>query len=75
MAMVCVARADLDIATQVINEGVAVLDMADAARSRFPASDLQWLAESIRLLRDDIDGALSDFSRELNSEAAALYTA
>lgn len=75
MAMVYLARGDLDTAAQVINEGVAVLDMAGAARSRFPASGLHWLAGSIRLLRDDVDGALSDFSRELNREAPALYTA
>ena len=75
MAMVYVAREDLDTAAHVINEGVAVLDMAGAARSRFPASGLHWLAGSIRLLRDDVDGALSDFSRELGTEAPALYAA
>ena len=75
MAMVYVARDDLDTAALVINDGIAVLDTVGAARSRFPASGLHWLAGSIRLVRDDVDGALSDFSGELNSQAPALYAA
>jgi hypothetical protein len=75
MAMVYVAREDLETAAQVVNEGVAVLDMAGTARSRFPASGLQWLAGSIRLLRDDVEGALTDFSRELEHDAPGLYAA
>ena len=79
MAMVFVARRDLDTATRVLEEGIAVLDVTGATRSRFPASGLHWLIGSIRLVRDDVDGALSDFDRELNQErhpeGRALYTA
>lgn len=75
MAMVYVARQDLDTARQVLEEGIAVLDVTGATRSRFPASGLHWLIGSIRLVRDDVDGALADFDRELSGEGRALYTA
>ena len=79
MAMVYVARQDLDTATQVLEEGIALLDVPGTTRSRFPASGLHWLIGSIRLVRDDVDGALSDFERELNQElhreGRALYSA
>ena len=52
-----------------------MLDVTGATRSRFPASGLHWLIGSIRLVRDDVDGALADFDRELSGEGRALYTA
>ena len=75
MAMFHVARQDLDTATQVLEEGVAVVNATGTTRSRFPASGLHWLLGSIRLVRDDVDGARSDFERELNSGKSALYAA
>ena len=75
MAMVYVARQDLDTATQVLEEGIAVLNVTGATRSRFPASGLHWLIGSIRLVRDDLDGALADFERELGGQGRALYAA
>ena len=43
MAMVHVARRDLETASQVLEEGIAVLEGEEAARSRFPANGLYWL--------------------------------
>jgi tetratricopeptide (TPR) repeat protein len=57
----------------VLEEGVAVLEGTGAARSRFPASGLHWLRGSIRLVRDDLDGALADFDRELEGSGRTLY--
>ena len=73
MAMVHVARQELDTASRVLEEGIAVLDGTDAARSRFPASGLYWLRGSIRLTRDDPDGALADFECELHGSDSTLY--
>ena len=73
MAMVYVARQELDTATRVLEEGIAVLDGTDAARSRFPANGLYWLLGSIRLTQDDLDGALADFECELHSSDSTLY--
>ena len=73
MAMVHVARQELDTASRVLEEDIAVLDGTDAARSRFPASGLYWLRGSIRLTRDDPDGALADFECELHGSDSTLY--
>jgi len=73
MAMVHVARQELDTASRVLEEGIAVLEGTDATRSRFPASGLYWLRGSIRLTRDDLDGALADFECELQGSDSTLY--
>ena len=73
IAMVHVARQTLDLATRVLQEGVAVQEGMGEARSRFPANGLHWMLGSILLTRRDVDGALAEFERELSGAGRGLY--
>ena len=73
MAMVYVARRELDTAARVLEEGIAVLEGTEATRSRFPANGLYWLLGSIRLIHDDVVGALAAFEAELHLSGSTLY--
>ena len=73
MAMVFVARQELDTAARLLEEGIAVLTTTEATHVRFPANGLYWLLGSIRLIRGDVDGALGDLERELNRSGSTLY--
>jgi DNA-binding winged helix-turn-helix (wHTH) protein len=73
MAMVYVARQALDMATRVLEEGIAVQEGMGGTRCRFPASGLHWMLGSILLTRRDVDGALAEFEREISGTSRALY--
>jgi DNA-binding winged helix-turn-helix (wHTH) protein/Flp pilus assembly protein TadD len=65
MAMVHVARGDLDQADAVLREGTAVQDRQLQRRERYPALGLHWLRALVRLAQDDVGSALAEFDREL----------
>jgi DNA-binding winged helix-turn-helix (wHTH) protein/Flp pilus assembly protein TadD len=65
MAMVHVARGDLEHADAVLREGTAIQDRQQERRERYPALGLHWLRALVRLAADDVDGALAAFDREL----------
>jgi len=65
MAMVHVARGDLDQADAILREGAAIQDRQTERRERYPALGLHWLRALVRLAADDIEGALAEFDREL----------
>ena len=73
MAMVYVARRDFETASQVLEEGIAVLEGEEAARSRFPANGLYWLVGTIRLSQGDVAGARAAFESELKAGSRMLY--
>ena len=64
MAMVHVARGDLDRADAILREGAAVQDRQLERRERYPALGLHWLRGLVRLAEDDVDSALAEFDRE-----------
>jgi adenylate cyclase len=74
MAMVHVARGDLNEAETVLRQGAAVQDRQIGRRSRYPALGLHWLLGRVRLAQDDIDEAIEQFERERTlAELHRLY--
>ena len=66
MAMVFVARGDLDGADDLVRQGVAGQDRATRTSDRFPASGFHWMLGILRAARGDAAGAIEEFNRELS---------
>ncbi len=74
MAMVHLARGQLDLAAGVLHQGVDLQDRQAGRASRYPASGLHWLLGMIRLAQGNVADALAEFEREIDtSSASRLY--
>lgn len=65
IAMVHVARGDLQAAAAVLQDGAAVQDRQRVRHERFPALGLHWLLGLVHLAAANADAALDDFTREI----------
>jgi DNA-binding winged helix-turn-helix (wHTH) protein/tetratricopeptide (TPR) repeat protein len=73
MAMVHIARGNLDRAEPVLREGTIVQDRQADRKQRYPAKGLHWLLGLVRLACGDTDEAQLEFQREIASGAWQLY--
>ena len=73
LAMVRIARRDLQAADRLLQTGVASHGRAGGGDSRFPASGLHGLRGLIRLAAGDTAKARSAFERELESKSSHLF--
>jgi DNA-binding winged helix-turn-helix (wHTH) protein/tetratricopeptide (TPR) repeat protein len=74
MAMLHVARGDVDRAEHILSEGSSVQDRQRGRRERYPALGLHWLRALLRLSADDVAGALERFDDELAvADVGRLY--
>jgi DNA-binding winged helix-turn-helix (wHTH) protein len=74
MAMVFVARGDLDAADDIVRPGVAGQDRQSRASDRFPAIGFHWMLGTLRAARGDAAGAAGEFNLELSqAQARRLY--
>jgi DNA-binding winged helix-turn-helix (wHTH) protein/tetratricopeptide (TPR) repeat protein len=74
IAMVHVARGQLNQAETVLRQGAAVQDRQIGRRSRYPALGLHWLLGLVRLAEDDVDEAIEQFEQERSlAEPHRLY--
>jgi len=74
MAMVHVARGNLDAALNIARQGAA--EQERQADDRFPAVGFHWLMGSLLATRGDLQGALPAFTRELDqADQRRLYRA
>ena len=73
IAMVHVARADLDQAEATLRAGQSSDGQDVPGLARFPASGLHWLHGLIRLAVGDAAGAEAAFERELQSKGSRLF--
>ena len=72
-AMVHVARRELEVAEEILRQGIAVRQRAATATDRFPANGLHWMLGLIRLAEGDESAARSEFDRELKTPGSRLY--
>jgi DNA-binding winged helix-turn-helix (wHTH) protein/Tfp pilus assembly protein PilF len=75
MAMVHIARGQLDRAEAVLREGTVVQDRQADRRQRYPAKGLHWLLGLVRLAAGDVAEAQREFQQELSSGTRQLYAA
>lgn len=75
MAMVHIARGALELAEQLLREGVIVQDRQIDRRQRYPARGLHWLLGLVRLARGDVHEATLEFEREVTASHEQLYAA
>lgn len=75
IAMVRVARGDLDRAAETLRAGAALSDRPSPGTERFPASGLHWLLGLIALARGDAEGASVALDRELARAKTSLFAA
>ena len=73
MAMVHIARGQLDRAEPVLREGTVVQDRQADRKQRYPAKGLHWLLGLVRLACGDATEALIEFEREVASGSWQLY--
>jgi DNA-binding winged helix-turn-helix (wHTH) protein len=73
MAMVHIARGQLDRAEPVLREGTVVQDRQADRKQRYPAKGLHWLLGLVRLASGDTAEALREFEREHASGTRQLY--
>ncbi len=73
MAMVHIARGQLDRAEPVLREGTVVQDRQADRKQRYPAKGLHWLLGLVRLACGDSREALREFESELASGSWQLY--
>jgi DNA-binding winged helix-turn-helix (wHTH) protein len=66
MAMVHVARGDLETAQDVLREGVMGQDRPGRTSDRFPAIGFHWMSGVVRAARGDAAGAIDEFNLELS---------
>ncbi|HEY7474046.1 MAG TPA: winged helix-turn-helix domain-containing protein [Vicinamibacterales bacterium] len=66
MAMVFVARGDLETADDIVRQGVAGQDRQARTSDRFPAIGCHWLLGTLRAARGDDEGAIAEFNLELS---------
>ncbi len=75
MAMVFVARNELDIAAQTLRNGVPFQDRLSDGGDRYPAKGLHWLLGLTHLAREEASDARAEFERELASGGSGIYVA
>ena len=75
VAMVHIARGDLERAESVLREGTIVQDRQANLKQRYPAKGLHWLLGLVRLARGDRRDARTEFDREVACGAGQLYAA
>ena len=75
VAMVYIARGDLERAESVLREGTIVQDRQANLKQRYPAKGLHWLLGLVRLARGDQREAREEFDREVAVGANQLYAA
>jgi DNA-binding winged helix-turn-helix (wHTH) protein/Flp pilus assembly protein TadD len=75
VAMVHIARGDLERAESVLREGTIVQDRQANLKQRYPAKGLHWLLGLVRLARGDQREAREEFDREIAVGANQLYAA
>ncbi len=73
IAMVHIARGDLDRAEPVLREGTIVQDRQADRKQRYPAKGLHWLLGLVRLASGDSAEAQREFEREISSGSSQLY--
>lgn len=74
MAMVLIARGQLDAATTIVRQGADEQDRQ--VHDRFPAVGFHWLLGALRASRGDMAGAVPSFDRELAlADPRRLYRA
>lgn len=73
IAMVHIARRDLDLAAQALQQGLVVLDRQQHQHGRFPAKGLHWLYGLVRLAQGEGDDAESAFRGEIASGGTPMY--
>jgi DNA-binding winged helix-turn-helix (wHTH) protein len=66
MAMVFVARGDLDAADDIVRQGAIGQDRQARTADRFPAIGFHWLRGTLRSARGDEAGAIAEFDLELS---------
>jgi DNA-binding winged helix-turn-helix (wHTH) protein/TolB-like protein/tetratricopeptide (TPR) repeat protein len=72
MAMVHIARGQLDVAMGIVRQGAA--DQDRQVHDRFPAVGFHWLLGALRASRGDAAGAIPSFDRELElADPRRLY--
>jgi DNA-binding winged helix-turn-helix (wHTH) protein/tetratricopeptide (TPR) repeat protein len=71
IAMVHIARSHLQMAIEVLHQGVALQDKQAGRASRYPASGLHWLLGMVYLAQGDSGRALAECRRELDAASAA----
>lgn len=72
-AMVHVARRELEIAEEILRQGIAVRHRAATTADRFPANGLHWMLGLVRLAEGDTAGAHAEFDRELKAPGSRIY--
>ena len=65
MAMVYIARGDLDSAQDALREGLIGQDRPARTSDRFPAIGFHWMSGIVRAARGDAVGAIDEFNLEL----------
>jgi DNA-binding winged helix-turn-helix (wHTH) protein/tetratricopeptide (TPR) repeat protein len=75
LAMVRVARGELDRAEQVLRAGVASDRLPAAGAARFPSSGLHGLLGLLRLAAGDVAEAHAEFDQELQRGGSPLFAA
>jgi tetratricopeptide (TPR) repeat protein len=75
LAMVWVARGELDRAEQTLRAGAASHRESSAGAARFPASGLHGLLGLVRLAAGDVAAAHAEFDRELHQPGSPLFAA
>jgi DNA-binding winged helix-turn-helix (wHTH) protein/Tfp pilus assembly protein PilF len=74
IAMVHVARHQLQQAEAVLRQGAAVQDRQIGRHGRYPALGLHWLLGLVRLAQDDVEEAIEELERERRlAEPHRLY--
>jgi TolB-like protein/Flp pilus assembly protein TadD len=74
MAMVHIARQQLEVAADVLRQGTPLQDRQSGRSWRYPVTGLHWLLGLVRLAQGHAGDALGAFERELETgPAASLY--
>ncbi len=75
MALVHIARDQLNLAEDLLRRGTEVQDRQIGRGGRFPPNGLHWLLGLTRLARGDSDEALTEFETELrHGDATHMYS-
>lgn len=73
LAMVHIARGDLERASSALEHGIPFQDRVAGNSERYPARGLHWLLGMILLTRGSVRAARDEFDRELASGGRELY--
>jgi len=66
----------MDVALDIVQQGAGEQDRQSRSADRFPAVGFHWLLGAIRAARDDHEGALVEFDREIaQADQRRLYRA